>query len=234
MTEAFSTPTLGPFFSRPRDAISKTTEAEEAPTIHFETYDQAMAVVDRAADHPNNIHKANLYAAVHFLEHFSFKLYDTPAAQQALWQRAHGSFALVLSTGSAQSHDFHPPPKFLPFSYAMIDDTHFGNGIGSDAQHIWISMLQKHHYEPVHRRMVVTLKDIYFRGKKVTDKVPGWMKRKLHVGMQPDEFTEAPPPTFVIIAASDKALVARGNQSGGLAIWARLQDDIRPVAYQRD
>ena len=38
------------------------------------------------------------------------------------------------------------------------------------------------------------------------------------------------PPAFTFIAASDTSLVARGG-SGGIAIWTRLDKDIRPAAY---
>jgi hypothetical protein len=37
-------------------------------------------------------------------------------------------------------------------------------------------------------------------------------------------------PAFTIIGASEKSLIARGG-SGGIAIWTRLDKDIRPAAY---
>ena len=40
------------------------------------------------------------------------------------------------------------------------------------------------------------------------------------------------PPAFTMIGASDKALIARGG-SGGIAIWSRLPNDIRPAAYSQ-
>jgi len=36
-----------------------------------------------------------------------------------------------------------------------------------------------------------------------------------------------------MIGVSDKALIARGG-SGGIAIWTRLEKDIRPSAYGTD
>lgn len=37
-------------------------------------------------------------------------------------------------------------------------------------------------------------------------------------------------PAFTIIGSSEKSLIARGG-SGGIAIWTRLEKDIRPAAY---
>jgi hypothetical protein len=51
-------------------------------------------------------------------------------------------------------------------------------------------------------------------------------------GQKKEERQKEDVPTFVIIGASEKALIARGNQSGGLALWTRLPQDIRPVAYK--
>jgi len=114
----------------------------------------------------------------------------------------------------------------------MIDDEYFGNGVGLDRDTIWISMLHKHHYDPNIRRMVVTLRDIYIRGHKVTRMIPPFLRKKLNVGKNPRDFTDKDPPTFVIVGVTDRALIARGNQSGGLAIWSRMETDIRPVAYK--
>ena len=40
-------------------------------------------------------------------------------------------------------------------------------------------------------------------------------------------------PAFTMIGASDKSMIARGG-SGGIAIWTRLEKDIRPAAYGSD
>ena len=46
---------------------------------------------------------------------------------------------------------------------------------------------------------------------------------------QPSDF-KTRPPTFTFIGASSKSLIARGG-TGGIAIWTRLNKDIRPAAY---
>jgi len=209
-----------------------TTTRTTGPRRIIRSYEEAIGIIDACA-----VQKAShedLFTAVRYIEHNSYKLYPDMAAKKALWQRAHGSFELVLSTGSAKSRDFHPPPKFLPFSYGMIDDEYFGNGVGLNQDTIWISMLHKHHFDTKIRRMVVTLRDIYLGGHKATKRIPAFIRKGLNVGKNPQDFTDRRPPTFVIVAATEKALIARGNQSGGLAIWARMGNDIRPVAYKKE
>jgi hypothetical protein len=80
--------------------------------------------------------------------------------------------------------------------------------------------------------MVVTPQKMYLFGHAVTDYLPQFIKRNL--GKSPDEFVDSPPPTFFLIGCSNDALVARGNQSGGIAIWRRLPQDIGQVAYLDD
>lgn len=224
-----SSPAMRPSLGGSVHSPEKQSTASSSPKrIH--SYDEAFAIIDECAI--NKSSNEDLFDAVRYVERNAYKLYPDLAAKQALWQRAHGSFELVLSTGSAKSHDFHAPPSFLPFSYAMIDDEYFGNGVGLNKDVIWISMLHRHHFDPQIRRMVVTLRDIYIRGHKVTRRIPSFIRKGLNLGKNPEDFVEKPPPTFVIVGASEKALVARGNQSGGLAIWSRMSDDIRNVAYK--
>ena len=215
---------------------SATTPTTNDSNNNIQSYQQAFDIIDACAI--SRQATADLYPAVRFLEdHAAAEYYADETAQQALWHRAHGSFELVLSTGKTLV-DFHVPPAFLPFSYAMIDDQHFGNGVGQtkkqNGPQIWISLLHKHTYNPTTRQLVVTLQDVFWRGRKVTDKVPAWVRRKLGVGKRyPEDFPTDAPPTFTLVGASDTCLVARGNQSGGLAIWTRLPFDIRPLAYQQ-
>lgn len=114
----------------------------------------------------------------------------------------------------------------------MISDSHFGNGVGLNEHAIWLSLLHKHHFNARIRRMVVTMADIYVGGNKVTHALPRFIRDAINVGKQPEDYDDKPPPTLVIIGASDKALVARGNQSGGLAIWKRPPEAILTVAYK--
>lgn len=74
---------------------------------------------------------------------------------------------------------------------------------------------------------LVLVGDIFLFGIKSTGMIPTFLRDRLNLGKAPADFgKEDSPPTFVIVGASEKALIARGNQSGGLAIWSRLQHDI--------
>jgi hypothetical protein len=42
---------------------------------------------------------------------------------------------------------------------------------------------------------------------------------------------DSPPPTFFFIGCSNHALIAHRNDSGGLAIWRHLPQDIRQIVY---
>ena len=200
------------------------------PREKIHSYEEAFRIIDDCAASEGA--SDSVYDAVRFLERNSYCLYRDPQEADALWGRAHGSWKLVLSTGGAKCDSFHPPPSFIPFSFAMISDNNFGNGIGWHEHSIWLSLLHKHHYNARYRRMVVTITDVYIGGRKITESLPRLVRDALNVGKQPEDYDKKPPPTFVIIGASDSALVARGNQSGGLAIWRRLPEDIRRVAYK--
>jgi hypothetical protein len=173
----------------------------------------------------------DLCDAVHFIEKNAYVIYPDLAHKQALWDKAHGSWKLQLSTGGAKFRSFHQPPAFLPFSFAMIAEKHFGNGIGLNENTIWLSLLHNHYFNAKYRQMVVTVAEVYLGGFKVTRFVPDFIRNAINLGKKPEDFDKR-PPTFVIIGASDKALIARGNQSGGIAIWTRLPQDIRLVAYK--
>ena len=196
------------------------------------TYDELVSIIDACAtaERPSD----HLYEAVRFIEKNAPQFYPDVADKQALWERAQGCWKLVLSTGNAKTRAFHLPTYWLPFSFCMIAGDYFGNGFGWNADHIWVSVLQKHYFHPRIRQMVVTVLDIYVGGHKVTDKVPQFLKRAINVGQTPADFQQQGqrPPAFCIVAATDKALIARGNQSGALAIWKRLPQDLQPIAYK--
>jgi hypothetical protein len=168
------------------------------------------------------------------VEKNAYKLYSDTGAQNSLCQRAQGNFKFILSTGNAHTRAFHIPSYPFPFSYAMIQGEYFGNGFGLSEDLIVVSCLQKHYWNPRIRQMVVTVQDMYIGGYKATKFVPDFIKKALYLGKTPDDFkaTNTKAPAFCIVAATEHALVARGNQSGALAIWKRFPKDVRPAAYR--
>jgi hypothetical protein len=202
--------------------------------VEIDGYDEAFRIIDACAARGES--SDELYSAVRFVERNAYRIYPDLSHKHELWEKAHGSWKLVLSTGGAKNRHFHKPPAFLPFSFAMIAEKHFGNGIGLNENTIWLSLLHTHYFNAKIRQMVVIVTDCFLFGTKVTSFLPAFVRNALNIGRTPEDFVavddEKPPPTFVIIGATDKSLVARGNQSGGLAIWTRLSQDIRTVAYK--
>lgn len=216
--------------------------------VHIDGYDEAFRIVDKCAETGDLSQELN--DAVRFLEVNSYRIYPTknPKHNEQLWQTAQGSWKLVASTGSHKCREFHPTPWFLPFSFAMIDETHFGNGIGLDANRIGLAFLHHAHFHAPHRRMTVTHPDLYWRGRRV--QFPDFLRPAVLKVVESDDgpdrngqmvkptsttdhsVTSKSVPTFVLVGASEKTLIARGNQSGGLALWVRLPQDMRVVAYQ--
>lgn len=69
-----------------------------------------------------------------------------------------------------------------------------------------------------------------FFSKHVTQYIPRFVGMGL--GKLPEDYTsegKSRIPAFTMIGASNKTLIARGG-SGGIAIWTRLEMDIRPAA----
>ncbi|KAL3906643.1 MAG: hypothetical protein SGILL_009188 [Bacillariaceae sp.] len=194
------------------------------PAASIDGYDDACGIVDECAisGEPNQ----DLFAAVHFLEKNAYKTYSDPQSTQELWDMAQGSWKLQMSTGGSKNFSFHKPPAFLPCSFAMIDDEHFGNGVGLSENSIWISLLHKHFYNAKQRRLVVIPQDIFLFGYRITQFIPGFVSK------DPEDYVGVSPPTFVLVGCTEHALIARGNQSGGLAVWTRLPQDVRHAAYR--
>jgi len=228
-----------------RPSNTRTTLVDDEAAIKFEapeeqataaatalslTYEDAIRVIDECSvqERPNE----QLYNAVRLLEQKAYKFYPGMSDKLDLWDRAQGSWKLIFSTGDAKTREFHPPTYLLPFSFAMIRGEHFGNGFGLGENLILLSVLQKHYFNPRIRYMAVTVQDIYVGGHKATDFFPDCVKNAINLGKTPADFVDKPCPAFCLLAATENALVARGNQSGALAIWKRLPCDMHRVAYK--
>jgi hypothetical protein len=222
-------PTVLAFASLSKKPISihSTRAPRSYSAVHIDGYDEAFQIIDNCA--VSGEATDNLYDAAHFIEKNAHKIYPDQQHKEELFDAAHGSWELKFSTGATKSLSFHKPPKFLPFSFAMIDEDHFGNGFGLNEETIWISLLHNHFFNYKHRQMVVTPQRLYLFGRPVTSFLPKFIRQ--HLGKSPAEYVDKPPPTFFLIGCSNQSLIARGNKSGGLAIWSRLPHDIREVAY---
>jgi hypothetical protein len=195
--------------------------------IKIEGYDGAFREIDRCAvsGQPSD----DLYDAVRFIDKNSLQIYPDLDHRRALWDQAHGSWKLQLAMGGGKFRTFKPVPIF---AFAVIDENNFGNGIGFNEHNILLSLLGPHHFNEKIRQMVIAIDAVYLGGSPVTKWLPGFLRDGIGLGKDPDDFEKPKrPPAFTMIGASDKALVARGG-SGGIAIWSRLEKDIRPAAYK--
>ncbi len=170
----------------------------------------------------------DLYDAVRYIDKNAWKIYKDDKSKDELYERAYGSWKLVLATGGGKFTTFKEVPIF---AFAMVDEKNFGNGVGFNENSIILSLLGPHIFNNK-KQMTICIDDIHIAGKKVTSFVPDFMKDGIGVGKRPEDYKESGgrAPAFTFIAASGKSLVARGG-SGGIAIWTRLENDIRPSAY---
>ncbi|KAL9185395.1 hypothetical protein ACHAXT_003172 [Thalassiosira profunda] len=198
-----------------------------SPLEQDETYSKNFGLIDECA--ASGQPADGLYDAVRYIDRNALTLYPDEAAKRELWDRAHGSWKLQLATGGGKFTAFKPVPIF---AYAMIDDKCFGNGVGFNEGSIILSLLGPHYFNAKRRQMGIGIEEMYLFSNEVTSFVPGFMKDGMGLGKTPEDYKSAQSrlPTFTIIGASDKSLIARGG-TGGIAIWTKLEKDIRPAAY---
>ena len=197
-----------------------------------QAYHDSFAIIDACS--VRGVPTEELYDAVRVIDKNAWKLYPTLDAKEALWHRAHGSWHLQLATGGGKFTTFKPIPKPL-FAFAMIDETDFGNGVGLfDSDTILLALRGPHDFSPQRRQMVIGIDDMFlWKGNfRVTESLPGFMREGMGLGKRAEDYagTNQRPPAFTMIGASEKSLIARGG-TGGIAIWTRLDHDIRPLAY---
>ena len=198
--------------------------------VKIDGYDDALQIIDQCSV-SGQTHD-DLYDAVRFIDKNAFKIYPNEAEKARLWETARGSWRLQLATGGGKYTTFKSIPSWL-FTFAMIDEENFGNGVGLfSSDNIVLSLLGPHISNIKQRRMFITIDDMYVMGgNRVTSNLPDFIRDGMGIGKQPKDFRK--PPAFTFIGASDKSLIARGG-TGGIAIWTRLQDDIRPNAYDKN
>ena len=194
---------------------------------HDNTYKRSFDIIDEcaASGRPSD----QLFESVRYIDKNAIKLYPDETSKFGLWERAHGSWRLSLATGGGRYNTFKPIPIF---AYAMIDDTCFGNGVGLNENAIILSLLGPHYFNVKRRQMGIGIEEVFLFSKKATSLVPGFIADGMNLGKTPDDLkdTKSRMPTFTSIGASDRSLIARGG-TGGIAIWTKLENDIRPAAY---
>mmetsp|Transcript_36325 Transcript_36325/g.54220 ORF Transcript_36325/g.54220 Transcript_36325/m.54220 type:complete len:227 (-) Transcript_36325:463-1143(-) len=209
-----------------RPSSLSSSPSSNLHAVKIEGYDEAFATIDSCAT--SGEPSPNLYNAVRFIDKNALQIYPSLDHKQQLWNDAHGSWKLQLATGGGKFTAFKPVPIF---AFAMIDDRNFGNGVGLNEGMVLLSLLGPHVYNTQRRQMVITIDDLFLGANRATEYVPGFIKDGMGLGKGVDDYVKPQrPPAFTFIGGSEKALIARGG-TGGIAIWTRMERDIRPAAY---
>jgi len=195
------------------------------------TYTKSFQTIDKCA--AAGVPSDELYDAVRYIDRNASKLYPDEAAKEEMWKRAYGSWKLQLATGTPAGGGTTPFKAVPIFAYAMIDENNFGNGVGLNQDTIILSLLGPHYFNTKRRVMGIGIEDMFLFSNKVTQFVPTFISDGMGLKKKPSDFSGkkgSRMPAFTIIGSSEKSLIARGG-SGGIAIWTRLDKDIRPAAY---
>ena len=215
-------------------APTKSAQQHERSTLitfaeTIDSYEEAMSIIDQCSrtSSPSD----ELYSAVRYIDRNANKVvYPTIESKEQMWEKAYGSWKLVLATGGGKYTTFKPVPIF---AYARIDESTFGNGVGLNENVIFLSLLGPHVFEARRRQMQICIDDIFLFSRNVTNMMPDFLTDKIDLKKRPKDFSGKKGdriPAFTFIASSDSSLVARGG-SGGIAIWTRLENDIKAAAY---
>jgi hypothetical protein len=218
----FST-TSTPISTRNSNSIKRSDDI----TITSKEYKDAMSTIDVASK--SSTPSDDLFDAVRVIDRNALKIYPDNESKEELWKRSYGSWKLVLATGGGKFTSFKKVPIF---AFAMLDEINFGNGIGLNEDLILLSLLGPHELITKIRQMIINIDDIYIGSRNITNIVPKFIGDGMALKKRPkkEKGSSSRPPAFTFIAASDTSLVARGG-TGGIAIWTRLEKDIRPAAY---
>ena len=217
---------LQQFFRRQQQQLKQRMSQSQLAAMKIDGYDDAFEIIDKCSVLGETCDE--LYDAVRHIDKNGYKIYPTIEEKEWLLKEGtQGSWKLQLATGGGKYTTFKQVPIF---AFAMVDEQNFGNGVGLNEDTIILSLLGPHLFQPKKRQMIITIEDMFVPGgNSVTKFLPDFVKNGMGLGKQPEDY-ESRPPTFTFIGSSSKSLIARGG-TGGIAIWTRLEKDVRPAAY---
>jgi hypothetical protein len=197
-----------------------------------EEYDvnQALATIEKCADRGENTDE--LYGAVRYIDRNAHKLYANPDLRKDLFDKAKGSWELRLAYEDSRNQYFYPYPDFRDFAMAVvtIEDSYFGKGIAQTRFFFCVAMGGPASFNEKTRQLCMNYENFYISGNAV----PDWDLSYFMRGYERNWVSEKrkrPKLAFTLIGCTDHALVVRGSKTGGMAIFRRLQHDMRPAAY---
>ena len=167
-------------------AITRSTSclSSSTATVILEedaTYTKSFGTIDACA--AAGVPSDDLFDAVRYIDRNASKLYPDESAKEEMWKRAYGSWKLQLATGGGKFTNFKPVPIF---AYAMIDEKHFGNGVGLNQDTIILSLLGPHYFNTKRRVMGIGIEDMFLFSNKVTQFVPEFIANGMGLKKKPE------------------------------------------------
>ena len=198
------------------------------------TLEQAITTVEECAERGNAKNTQDeLFCAVKFIDRFgTSRHFNTLEKKQELMELTKGSWELRLALNSDRDQEFYPHPEFRSFAMAFItvEDDYFGKGIAPNPSYSFVSLGGPSTRNVNTRQVFMEYEDFYINGRTV----PGWDLSYYLRGYQRNWVSterKRPPLAFTVILATEKCMVVRGSKTGGMAIFRRIEEDMRPAAY---
>jgi len=174
--------------------------------------------------------------AVRYIDRNGHKFYNTDEQRDSLWEKAQGSWELLLGFEDPRNDQyFIPYPDFREFAMAFIiidteKDNYFGKGIASSPEYSYVAMGGPSKVNSKTRQLYMDYQDFYLSGQMVPDWDLSYFMRGYARNWYAIE-RNRPPLAFTIIGVTDKVLIVRGSKTGGMAIFRKINNDMREVAF---
>lgn len=173
-----------------------------------------------------------LFWAVKFIDRNGIRIYKEDKQKKDLLEKSEGSWELRLAVNSDRDRQWYPHPEFRAFAMAFItiEKEYFGKGIASDPNFSFVALGGPSSRNIPTRQVYMNYEEFFINGRQV----PGWDLSYFMRGYARNWVAterKRPPLAFTVVYANDNILIVRGNKTGGMAIFRRIQADMRPAAY---
>lgn len=220
-------------FILPRNGVHAFVPLEVRQKWANTDYDitDALKTIEESAEKQEE-EDYELYYATRYIDRIAHKLYNATQKEE-LWDMAKGSWELRLAyQDSRKDLNFYPYPDFREYAmaYIMIDDEYFGKGIAANPDFSFVAMAGPCKAITSKRQLYMDYQDFYINGRVI----PDWDLSYFMRGFARNWFAtekKRPPLAFTIIAVTDKVLVVRGSKTGGMAVFRKIDKDMRETSY---
>ncbi|KAL3945326.1 MAG: hypothetical protein SGBAC_000602 [Bacillariaceae sp.] len=118
----------------------------------------------------------------------------------------------------------------MAFVIVDTNDNYFGKGIASSPEFSYVALGGPSKVNERTRQLYMDYNDFYINGQQVF----GWDLSYFMRGYARNWYSierNRPPLAFTLIGVTEKIMVVRGSKTGGMAIFRRIDGDMREVAY---